>query len=94
MDETDDVTEPLINGQEIPSHPTSTNSRRITVHGKCVDADDGTVLRGGLHRNEIAMLTSGDQMALKHRYAYVILNNHVYHTRRAVVIHVKCVDAE
>lgn len=94
MDELDDVTEPLSNGQEIPSHPASTNAKRITVHGKCVDADDGTILRGGMHRNEIAMLMSGSQMSLQHLYSYVILNNHIYHTRRAVVIHVKCIDVE
>lgn len=85
----DSVTEPLHNGDPLPEHPDDTTAKRITAYGFVYDAADGTQLIAGLHRNEVAQLQEGNQMALGHLYRYVILNRRIYHTRPSVVIHVK-----
>ena len=90
----DATTSPLPNGAQLPEHPANTTALRIVEYGKVYDADDGRPLRCGLHQNEVRMLQMGSKMALGHLYAYVILNKHVYHTRQAVVIDVKCVPNE
>lgn len=92
MSDYDSVTEPLRNGDPLPPHPDDTTAKRITVYGPVFDADDGTQLTAGLHRNELSRLQDGDQMALTHLYRYVITNAHVYHTRPSVIIHCKTTD--
>lgn len=92
--EYDSVTEPLKNGDPLPDHPDDTTAKRITVYGPVYDADDGQQCTAGLHRNELARLQDGDQMALTHLYRYVITNKHVYHTRKSVIIHVKTTTDE
>lgn len=87
MSDYDSVTEPLKNGDSLPAHPDDTTAKRITTYGFVYDADDGTQLTAGLHRNEVAQLQSGNQMSLTHLYRYVILDRRIYHTRPAVVIH-------
>jgi hypothetical protein len=89
-----DYTEPLQNGAELPAYPASSTSKTITKYGKVTDAKDGTVLRVGLHRNEIEMLMAGNQMALTHLYAYGIFNNRVFHTRPLVIIQVECEELD
>lgn len=88
----DDVTEPLSNGADLPTHPALTTARRVTTYGNVYDDASGTQLHGGLHRNEIAMLMSGDQMALQHLFRYVIRNKRIYHTRPLVIISVQTED--
>lgn len=90
----DSCTEPLKNGDPLPAHPDDTTAKRITVYGPVYDADDGTLCTAGLHRNELARLQDGDQMALGHLYRYVILDRKVFHTRKAVVIHCKTTTNE
>lgn len=92
MSDYDSVTEPLRNGDPLPVHPDGTTARKITTYGPVYDADDSTQLTAGLHRNEVAQLQEGNQMALGHLYRYVILNKHIYHTRPSVVIHCKTTD--
>lgn len=89
-----DVTEPLANGAELPDHPATTTAFKIIEYGTVVDAMDGTVLKRGMHENELRMLMIGQQMALKHLYIYQIRNRRIFHTRDAVVINVECVDCE
>lgn len=90
----DSVTEPLHNGDPLPEHPDDTTAKKITTYGFVYDADNGTRLTPGLHRNEVVQLQHGNQMALGHLYRYVILNRHIYHTRPSVIIHVKTVTAD
>ena len=89
----DDLTEPLSNGAEIPSHPSQTTARKIIAYGRVKDAKDGTPLRAGLHHATIRGLMDGHQMGLTHLYAYAMLNNKIYHTRPGVVIEVRTIDA-
>src|SRR5690242_8655764 len=85
----DSVTEPLKNGDPLPLHPDDTPAKRSTVYGFVYDADNGTHCTAGMHRNELAQLQVGSQMALTQLYRYCIVNRHIYHTRAAVVIHCK-----
>src|SRR6267142_1506448 len=88
----DDVTEPLRNGDPLPSHPALTTSKKIIEYGEVSDDANGTILYGGLHNNEIAMLMNGNQMALSHLYRYAIRNKHIYHTRPLAIIAVRTED--
>lgn len=90
----DDTTEPLPNGAKLPSHPDNTTAKRVISYGKVFDAEDGRPLRVGLHQNEIKMLMSGQVGGLGHLYAFAMLNDKIYHTRKQVVIDVKCVEIE
>ena len=86
-----EVTEPLRNGDDLPTHPSSTTALKITKYGDVYDDGNGTPLRaGGLKENEIQMLMQGNQMALKHLYLYALRNKKIYHTRDLVVIEVEC----
>lgn len=87
--EYDSVTDPLKNGDPLPDHPDDTTAKKITVYGPVYDASDGIQCTAGLHRNEVARLQAGDQMALMHLYRYVILDRKIYHTRPSVIIHCK-----
>lgn len=87
-----EVTDPLPNCACIPSYPSTTTARKIVELGVVRDADDGTLLTAGLHRNEIACLMAGTRI-LPDCYRYVILNGHIYHTRAQVIIEVECEDA-
>ena len=87
MAEYDAITEPLRNGDPLPSHPSTTTARKITEYGPVHDANDDTQLTAGLHRNEVAILRSG-QRILEHAYRYAVLDQKIYHTRSSVVIHV------
>ncbi len=89
----EETTEPLINGQEIPNHPSDTTSRKIVGVLGVRDASDGVRLTAGLGRNELAVLMTGERI-LGHLYRFCILNNKIFHTRESVVLAVKCVDAE
>ena len=82
-------TEPLVNGAEVPSHPATTTSRRVTARLAVKDAEDGTKLTAGINRNELMLLMAGERI-LSHLYRYCILNNRIYHTRNSVIIEVKC----
>lgn len=93
-EEIEAITAPLKNCDPLPDHPADTTGLKIVYYGTVRDASDGTKLRAGIHRNELKMLMEGNQMALTHLYAYVILNKHIYHFRKAVVIEVKCVPNE
>lgn len=85
------ITSPLRNGDELPRHPASTTSLEIVHYGIVRDASDGVQVRGGLlHNSEIISLAANLPLPLGHLYAYVIRNNHIYHTREAVVIEVAC----
>lgn len=84
-----EVTEPLANGAEVPDHPSTTTSRRVTSRGTVRDAEDGTKLTAGINRNELMLLMAGERI-LTHLYRYCILNNRIYHTRKSVVIEVEC----
>lgn len=88
MTEYDSVTEPLQNGDPLPSHPHDTTARKIVSYGFVFDAEDNTQLTAGLHRNEISMLMSG-QRILDHAYRYAILDRKIFHTRSRVTIRVK-----
>lgn len=94
MSDYDSITEPLKNGDALPEHPNDTTAKRITDYGPVFDADDSTPLTSGLHSNEISQLKRGNQMALSHLYRFTIINNHIYHTRKQVVIHVKTINVE
>lgn len=85
----DAITEPLKNGDPLPLHPDDTTAKKITVYGFVYDADNGVRCTAALHRNELAGLQNGDQMALRHLFRYCIINKRIYHTREAVVIHCK-----
>ncbi len=87
-----DVTEPLANGDLLPSHPANTTSLKITNYGEVRDAEDGIVLHGGLHQNEIRTLALGQQMSLTHLYRFAIRDKKIFHTRPAVIIDVECVE--
>lgn len=92
MSEYDSVTEPLRNGDSLPSHPDDTTAKRITAYGFVYDADDGTQLTAGLHRNELSRLQCRDQMALTHLYRYCIIDKKIFHTRNSVIIHCQTTD--
>lgn len=94
MSDYDSITEPLHNGDPLPSHPDDTTAKRITVYGFVYDADNGQQLTAGLHRNELSQLQHGNQMALTHLYRYCIIDRKIYHTRNAVVIHCKTIPDE
>ena len=86
-----ETTEPLRNGDDLPTHPSSTTALKIIKYGNVYDDGNGTPLRaGGLKENEIQMLMQGNQMALKHLYLYALRNKKIYHTRDLVVIEVEC----
>lgn len=89
----EEVTEPLKNRQELPSHPSHTTSRKITAVVEVRDASDGTRMTAGLPRNELNLLMNG-QRILEHLYRYAILNGRIYHTRDKAVVVVKCQDLE
>jgi hypothetical protein len=89
----DDVTELLANGARLPEHPASTNSLKVVSFGTVRDDGDGTILKGGLHENEVRILMSGHPGALGHLYRFVIRNQRIYHTRSLVTIDVLCEDA-
>lgn len=90
MDISDEYTEPLANGDELPKHPSSTTALKIVKYGNVWDEQDGTRLKVGLHNNELKMLMSGEQGALQHLYLYAFRNDRIYHTRRTVTIDVEC----
>lgn len=92
--DSNETTEPLPNGAELPTHPALTNARRIIAYGRVWDDADGITLLGGLHANEVRMLMSGQQMNLKHLYRYAIRNRRIYHTRNLVCIDVRCEDVD
>jgi len=87
-------TEPLVNGADLPTHPSSSTSLKIVKYGNVYDDGDGTPLRrGALHESEIQMLMNGNQMALRHLYLYTIRGKKIYHTRNLVTIDVECDEA-
>jgi hypothetical protein len=87
-------TQPLRNGDKLPSHPASTTAREVVQYLKVWDADNGHQLTSGqLRGTEISMLMGGSQMALGHLYLFTIRDNHIYHTRASVVIDVETDDA-
>jgi len=86
-----EVTEPLKNGDVIPSHPSHTTSRKIIKHLEVRDASDNTKLKAGMNRNEISLLMNG-QRILDHLYRYAILSGKIYHTRNEVIVTVECED--
>lgn len=88
------ITEPLPNGARLPKHPAHTTSLKVIRYGKVHDATDGKELRGGLHQNELRQLRQNNQMALTHLYAFCMIEGKIYHTRRAVVITVDCIEDE
>lgn len=90
----DEVTEPLPNGAEIPTHPSYTTGRRIVKHLAIRDATTQHPLTATLHANEVSNLMLGHQMALHHLHAFAIRNNHLYHTRKLAEIVVECEDAD
>lgn len=92
--EYDAVTEPLKNGDPLPDHPDDTTAKRITVYGPVFDADNGQQFTAGLHRSEVDQLQHGNQMALTHLYRYTVLDRRIFHTRQAVVIHVKTIEVD
>jgi hypothetical protein len=93
-DEYDSVTEPLRNGDPLPAHPRDTTAKEIAAYGFVYDADNGTQLTAGLHRNELDQLQHGNQMALTHLYRYCIIDRKIYHTCNSVVIHCKTMTAD
>lgn len=91
----EETTEPLKNGEALPSHPANTTALRITEFGKVFDDGDGRPLETGkLHENEIRMLQSGQVGGLGHLYLYAIRDKKIFHTRSLVTIDVICVEAE
>lgn len=86
----DEFTDPLRNGDELPDHPSSTTALKIVKYGDVWDDQDGTRLKVGLHENELRMLMNGEQMALQHLYLYAFRNNRIYHTRNLVTVDVEC----
>lgn len=90
---TDETTEPLPNGAELPEHPASTTALKIIEYGKVWDDGDGRPLASGrLHESQVRMLMNGDQMALQHLYLYAIRDKKIYHTRQLVTIDVKVTE--
>lgn len=86
-----ETTDPLRNGDDLPTHPSSTTALKITKYGNVYDDGDGTPLRAGvLRESEIQMLMDGNQMALRHLYLYAVRDKKIYHTRDLVSIEVEC----
>lgn len=92
-DLSDEYTEPLANGAELPTHPSSTTALKIVKFGSVRDDSDGTPLKIGLEANELSMLMAGEQGALTHLYLYAIKNNRIFHTRDLVIIDVEVTPA-
>lgn len=92
MEDDLDVTEPLANGAELPSHPALTTAKKVVEYLSVFDDANGTPLQGGLHRNEIAMLMGKQPHPLGHLYRYAIVNRHLYHTRSLACINVRTED--
>ena len=90
----DDITEPLRNGAELPTHPNDTTSKKIVEYVHVYDDANGKRLTGGLHNNEVSMLMNGEIGSLGHLYKYKILNKRIYHTRPLVCITCKVVDVD
>jgi hypothetical protein len=94
MSTIEETTEPLPNGATLPDHPANTTALRVIEYGKVFDDGDGRPLEAGkLHENEIRMLMNGEVGGLGHLYLYAIRDKKIYHTRRLVVIDVKCLEA-
>ena len=90
----EETTEPLPNGAALPDHPANTTSLTVIEYGKVFDDGDGRPLETGkLHENEIRMLMNGEVGGLGHLYLFAIRDKKIYHTRRLVVIDVKCLEA-
>lgn len=94
-----DQTQPLRNGDLLPTHPDASTALKVVRYGRVYDDTDGHELMAGLHRAEVAMLRQheGD---LGHLYRYAIVadsrGKRIFHTRDKVVIDVECknVDTE
>ena len=93
METPEEITEPLANGQAVPTHPSQTTSRKVEHVLEVRDAEDGVRCTAGLPRNELSVLMHGERI-LAHLYRYCILNGRIFHTRDRVVCVVKCSDLE